>query len=40
MFDNHRDIVNAMFEVYYGIGEQYLNKFYDPLEGTQIKIEA
>ena len=40
MFDNHRDIVNAMFEVYYEIGEDYLKKYYDPLEGTKIKIEA
>lgn len=40
MFDNHRDIVNAMFEVYYEIGQQYLDKFYDPQEGNKIKLEA
>jgi hypothetical protein len=26
MFDNHRDIVNAMFEVYFDVGENYLKK--------------
>ena len=40
MFDNHRDIVNAMFETYYEIGENYLSKYYDPLKGNKIKIEA
>ena len=40
MFDNHRDIVNAMFEVYFEMGEKYLNKFYDPKEGNKIKLEA
>ena len=40
MFDNHRDIVNAMFEVYFEMGEQYLTKYYDPKEGNKIKLEA
>jgi len=37
MFANHRDIVNALFEVYFSIGEQYLDKFYDPAKGNLIK---
>ena len=27
MFENHRDIINALFEVYYEIGDKYLEKF-------------
>ena len=29
MFTNHRDIVNALFEVYYDIGELYLKELFD-----------
>lgn len=28
-FTNHRDIVNALFEVYYDIGEMYLKELFD-----------
>jgi len=37
LFDNHRDIVNALFEVYFEIGERYVNKFYDKDAGSLIK---
>ena len=40
LFDNHRDIINALFEVYYDIGENYLNKFYDEKQVNKIKDEA
>ena len=40
MFDNHRDIVNAMFETYFDIGENYLKKFYNEKESSLIKTEA
>ena len=40
MFENHRDIVNAMFEVYYDVGNTYLDKCYDPMVGNKIKMEA
>lgn len=40
MFDNHRDIVNALFEVYYDIGEAYLREFYDQKQVNKIKDEA
>ena len=40
MFDNHRDIVNALFEVYYDIGEAYLKEFYDEKQVNKIKDEA
>ena len=30
MFNNHRDIINALFEVYYDLSNQYLNEFYEP----------
>jgi len=28
MFDSHRDIINALFEVYYSISQDYLEEFY------------
>ena len=40
MFDNHRDIVNALFEVYFDIGEAYLREFYDEKQVNRIKDEA
>lgn len=40
LFDNHRDIVNALFEVYYDIGEAYLQEFYDEKQVNKIKNEA
>lgn len=27
LFDNHKDIVNALFEVYYDLSCQYVNKY-------------
>lgn len=29
LFDNHRDIINALFQVYFEIGEEYLHQFWD-----------
>lgn len=29
LFENHRDIVNALFEVYFDVSEDYLKRFYD-----------
>ena len=40
LFDNHRDIVNALFEVYFDIGEAYLQEFYDEKQVNRIKDEA
>ena len=40
LFDNHRDIVNALFEVYYNIGDVYLEKFYNQKDSTKIRDEA
>ena len=40
LFTNHRDVVNALFEVYYDIGELYLEKLYDPLQSNEIKSQA
>ena len=28
VFENHRDLINAMFEVYYDISTEYMNEFY------------
>ena len=28
MFDSHRDIINALFEVYYSLSQDYLEVFY------------
>ena len=40
IFDNHRDIVNALFEVYFDIGEAYLQEFYDEKQVNKIKEDA
>ena len=40
LFSNHRDIINALFEVYYDMGQMYLDKCYDPQQANQIKNEA
>ena len=40
MFENHRDIINAIFEVYYEMGEVYLKEFYNEKEVNKIKDEA
>ena len=37
LFDNHRDIINALFEVYYDIGDQYLDKFHQKEKSTVLK---
>ena len=37
MFSSHRDIINALFETYFSIGDIYLNQFYDPKEGSKVK---
>ena len=29
LFDNHRDIINALFQVYFEVGEDYLKHFWD-----------
>ena len=28
LFENHRDVINALFEVYYDLGNLYIKKFY------------
>ena len=38
LFSNHRDIINALFEVYYDIGQMYLDEVYDPKQANQIKL--
>jgi hypothetical protein len=30
LFDSHRDVTNALFEVYYDLSNQYVAKCYDP----------
>ena len=37
LFTNHRDIVNALFEVYYDISELYMEKLHDPQTKYKIK---
>ena len=39
LFENHRDIVNALFEVYYDVSESYL-KLYDEDNAKSIKNAA
>ena len=39
LFENHRDIVNALFEVYYDVSESYL-KTYDEVGSKAIKNAA
>lgn len=39
LFENHRDIVNALFEVYYDVSESYLKK-YDEEGSKAIKNAA
>lgn len=34
MFENHRDIVNALFEVYYDLSQQYLKTHGDDKKNT------
>lgn len=34
MFENHRDIVNALFEVYYDLSQQYLKTHGDNKKNT------
>lgn len=38
LFDNHRDILNALFEVYYELANQYIQKYY--FESTEIRDKA
>ena len=40
LFENHRDIINALFEVYYNIGDIYLEKFYNQEESSKLRDEA
>jgi len=40
MFDNHRDIVNALFESYYLIGQQYLDTFHTQKAPSSLKQAA
>ena len=34
LFDNHKDITNALFEVYYDLSLQYIEKHADPEHKT------
>jgi hypothetical protein len=36
LFESHRDIVNALFEVYYEVGDIYLQEFYDVKKGNSL----
>jgi hypothetical protein len=36
LFESHRDIVNALFEVYYEIGDIYVQDFYDKKKGNNL----
>lgn len=38
LFDNHKDIINALFEVFYDLGNEYCEKFY--FENKNIDDEA
>ena len=40
LFENHRDIINALFEVYFEMGEAYLKKFWDDNSISPIKEKA
>lgn len=40
LFQNHRDIINAMFEVYYGVGETYMKDFHNVEVSNEIKDAA
>ena len=43
MFDSHRDIINALFEVYYHLSQEYLrvsNNSLDETESTNIQDRA
>ena len=40
LFENHRDIVNALFEVYFDVSEIYLKRFYDEHASQRIRSEA
>jgi hypothetical protein len=40
LFDNHRDIINALFQVYYEMGEEYLKKYWDDNSLSPIKEAA
>lgn len=37
LFQNHRDIINAMFEVYYQLGETYMKNFHNVEVSNKIK---
>ena len=37
LFENHRDIINALFQVYFEIGEEYLHQFWDEKQANIIK---
>lgn len=38
MFDNHKDIINSLFKVYYDLGTEYVQKYY--FERKEIEKEA
>jgi hypothetical protein len=40
LFDNHRHVVNALFEVYFDLGEEYLAKFFDEAKAKQLQTQA
>ena len=40
MFDSHKKIVDALFEVYYDLGTQYCQKHYFAKQSTAIQEEA
>lgn len=40
MFESHKDIINALFLVYYELSEQYVDEFYTkPREEARLKNE-
>ena len=36
MFDSHRDIINALFEVYYSLSQEYLKSGADQLKNSSL----
>ena len=34
LFDNHKDVTNALFEVYYDLSNEYIEKCGDPKHKT------
>mmetsp|Transcript_2610 Transcript_2610/g.4373 ORF Transcript_2610/g.4373 Transcript_2610/m.4373 type:complete len:117 (-) Transcript_2610:75-425(-) len=40
LFDSHQAVINALYEVYFEMGERYLEKLYDPASSSKIQALA